>query len=141
MSDALVIDDRLHSTIQVVRAFVTGNVVQPDALPVLIRDVHATLTQLAEPAAAKPEPRKPAVSIGRSVQPDFIVCLEDGKKLKTLKRYLRARFGLTPDQYRARWGLAFDYPMVAPGYAALRSDFAKQNGLGRLGRGARTARA
>ena len=78
-----------------------------------------------------PEKKKPAVPIGRSVQPDYIVCLEDGKKLKMLKRYLRARYNLSPDEYRRRWGLPPDYPMVAPAYAQRRSDFAREIGLGR----------
>jgi predicted transcriptional regulator len=115
-----------------VAAYVSRNAVAADAVPDIIRTVHHALEGLARGAAAPAEERpRPAVPIGRSVQHDFIVCLEDGKKLKMLKRYLRSRYGFTPDEYRKRWGLAADYPMVAPAYAARRSDFAKQIGLGR----------
>lgn len=116
----------------IVAAYVSRNLVSAEAVPEIIRTVHHALEGLssadAEPVEERP---KPAVPIGRSVQRDFIVCLEDGKKLKMLKRYLRSRFDMTPDEYRARWGLPADYPMVAPAYAAQRSDFAKQIGLGR----------
>jgi predicted transcriptional regulator len=116
----------------IVAAFVSRNAVPSDNLPEVIRQVHQALAGLSGAGAAAPQERpKPAVSIGRSVQPDFIVCLEDGKKLKMLKRYLRSRYDMSPDEYRRRWGLAADYPMVAPAYAARRSDFAKQIGLGR----------
>jgi predicted transcriptional regulator len=116
----------------VVAAFVSRNSVPADALPDLIRTVHQALEGLSrDPAPVSDERPKPAVSIGRSVQHDYIVCLEDGKKLKMLKRYLRSRYNMSPDEYRQRWGLAPDYPMVAPAYAARRSDFAKQIGLGR----------
>jgi predicted transcriptional regulator len=117
----------------IVSAFVSRNAVPADALPDVIRTVHQALEGLSRDAAAPvaEERSKPAVSIGRSVQHDFIVCLEDGKKLKMLKRYLRSRYNMSPDDYRKRWGLPPDYPMVAPAYAARRSDFAKQIGLGR----------
>jgi predicted transcriptional regulator len=116
----------------VVAAFVSRNVVPPDALPDVIRSVHQALEGLSRNGTPVVEERpKPAISIGRSVQHDFIVCLEDGKKLKMLKRYLRSRYNMSPDEYRKRWGLPADYPMVAPAYAARRSDFAKQIGLGR----------
>ena len=116
----------------IVAAFVSRNAVPAEALPDVIRTVHQALLGLSGDAAPILEERpKPAVSIGRSVQHDFIVCLEDGKKLKMLKRYLRSRYNMSPDEYRRRWGLAADYPMVAPAYAARRSDFAKQIGLGR----------
>jgi predicted transcriptional regulator len=116
----------------IVAAYVSRNVVPADAVPDIIRTVHQTLEGLAHGTPAVVEDRpKPAVSIGRSVQHDFIVCLEDGKKLKMLKRYLRSRFDMSPDDYRRRWGLPPDYPMVAPAYAARRSDFAKKIGLGR----------
>jgi len=125
--------DLLHLSTGVVAAFVSRNSVPADTLPDLIRTVHSALESLTQNGgAAAPEERpKPAVSIGRSVQHDFIVCLEDGKKLKMLKRYLRSRYNMSPDEYRQRWGLPPDYPMVAPAYAARRSDFAKQIGLGR----------
>ncbi len=117
----------------IVAAYVSRNAVTADAVPDIIRTVHQALVSLTgAPAPAAPEERpKPAVPIGRSVQHDYIVCLEDGKKLKMLKRYLRSRYNMSPDEYRRRWGLAPDYPMVAPAYAARRSDFAKKIGLGR----------
>jgi predicted transcriptional regulator len=116
----------------IVAAYVSRNAVAADAVPDIIRTVHQTLATITRggPAPAEERP-KPAVSLGRSVQHDYIVCLEDGKKLKMLKRYLRSRYNLSPDEYRKRWGLPPDYPMVAPAYAARRSDFAKQIGLGR----------
>lgn len=117
----------------IVAAYVSRNQISADAVPDVIRTVHQALTALTgATAAALPEERpKPAVPIGRSVQHDYIVCLEDGKRLKMLKRYLRSRYNMSPDEYRRRWGLAPDYPMVAPAYAARRSDFAKKIGLGR----------
>ena len=125
-------EDLLQLSTGVVAAFVSRNAVPMDALPDLIRTVHQALEGLSRDSAPVADERpKPAVAIGRSVQHDFIVCLEDGKKLKMLKRYLRSRYKLSPDEYRQRWGLAPDYPMVAPAYAARRSDFAKQIGLGR----------
>jgi len=125
-------EDLLRLGTGIVAAFVSRNAVPADALPDVIRTVHQALQGLSGEAAPVAEERpKPAVSVGRSVQHDFIVCLEDGKKLKMLKRYLRSRYNMSPDEYRKRWGLAADYPMVAPAYAARRSDFAKQIGLGR----------
>ncbi|HZZ31250.1 MAG TPA: MucR family transcriptional regulator [Phenylobacterium sp.] len=116
----------------IVSAFVSRNAIPADALPDVIRTVHQALESLTRDAAPIVVERlKPAAPIGRSVQHDFIICLEDGKKLKMLKRYLRSRYNLSPDDYRKRWGLPADYPMVAPAYAARRSDFAKQIGLGR----------
>jgi predicted transcriptional regulator len=117
----------------IVAAYVARNTVAVEAVPDIIRTVHRALESLANgETQAPPEERpKPAVPIGKSVQHDYIVCLEDGKRLKMLKRYLRSRFNMSPDDYRRRWGLQPDYPMVAPAYAARRSDFAKQIGLGR----------
>jgi predicted transcriptional regulator len=116
----------------IVAAYVSRNIVAADAVPDIIRTVHHALEGLSRAAPAPVEERpKPAVPVSRSVQHDFIVCLEDGKKLKMLKRYLRSRYNMNPDDYRRRWGLPADYPMVAPAYAARRSDFAKQIGLGR----------
>ena len=125
-------EDLLRLSTGVVAAYVSRNSIAADALPDVIRSVHGALEGLSRdtPPAIEERP-KPAVSIGRSVQHDFIVCLEDGKKLKMLKRYLRSRYDMSPDDYRQRWGLPSDYPMVAPAYAARRSDFAKQIGLGR----------
>jgi predicted transcriptional regulator len=126
-------EDILRLGAEIVAAYVSRNAIPADAVPDVIRTVHQALTQLTTGAApAQPEERpKPAVPIARSVQHDHIVCLEDGKKLKMLKRYLRSRYNMSPDDYRRRWGLPPDYPMVAPAYAARRSDFAKQIGLGR----------
>jgi predicted transcriptional regulator len=125
-------EDLLRLSTGVVAAFVSRNAVTAEAIPDLIRSVHRALEGIARNGSALSDERpKPAVSIGRSVQHDFIVCLEDGKKLKMLKRYLRSRYSLSPDEYRLRWGLPADYPMVAPAYAARRSDFAKKIGLGR----------
>jgi predicted transcriptional regulator len=127
-------EDLLRLGAGIVAAYVSRNTVSADAVPDIIRTVHSALTGLngAAAAPAQPEERpKAAVSIARSVQHDYIVCLEDGKKLKMLKRYLRSRYDMSPDEYRRRWGLPPDYPMVAPAYAARRSDFAKQIGLGR----------
>jgi len=118
----------------IVAAYVTRNQVSPAALPELIRSVHQTLQGLGggeTPAAAPAGKQKPAVPISRSVQHDHIVCLEDGKKLTMLKRYLRARYGMSPEEYRRKWGLPPEYPMVAPAYAERRSDFAKKIGLGK----------
>jgi predicted transcriptional regulator len=118
---------------EIVAAYVSRNAVSADAVPDIIRTVHTALEGLSKDGAPAPveERPKPAVPISKSVQHDFIVCLEDGKRLKMLKRYLRSRYDMSPDEYRRRWGLAADYPMVAPAYAARRSDFAKQIGLGR----------
>jgi predicted transcriptional regulator len=125
-------DDLLRLGSEIVAAYVSRNSVTTEAIPELIRTVHQALESLGrDPAPVADERPKPAVPISRSVQHDFIVCLEDGKKLKMLKRYLRSRYGMSPDDYRKRWGLPPDYPMVAPAYAARRSDFAKQIGLGR----------
>jgi predicted transcriptional regulator len=107
-------------------------------LPGLLRGVLAALRDVVPtttPATAAPPQRDPAVPIDRSITPDYLVCLEDGRRLKTLKRHLRAAYGLTPDAYRARWGLPPDYPMVAPGYARKRSSLARAQGLGRPPRG------
>jgi predicted transcriptional regulator len=118
--------------VDIVTAYVSRNRVSADSVPDLIRSIHKTLAGLGREAAPAVDERpKPAVPINKSVQHDYIVCLEDGKRLKMLKRYLRSRFDLSPDDYRRRWGLSPDYPMVAPAYAARRSDFAKQIGLGR----------
>ncbi len=124
--------DIVRLSTEIVAAYVSRNTLQVGAISDVVRAVHGTLTGLNHPAPAQPSPKqKPAISISRSVQPDFIVCLEDGAKLKMLKRYLRSRYDLSPEEYRRKWGLAPDYPMVAPNYAARRSDFAKKIGLGR----------
>ena len=120
----------LTLTAQIVSAHVSNNSVSSEALPDLIRHVHQALSGVGQPAA-EPEKLQPAVPVKRSVFPDYIVCLEDGKKLKMLKRHLQSAYGMTPDQYRERWGLPSDYPMVAPNYAERRSALARQIGLGR----------
>ncbi len=120
----------LALTAQIVSAHVSNNTVPADGLTALIRQVHQALTGVT---AVVPEPEKPqpAVPVKRSVFPDYIVCLEDGKKLKMLKRHLQSAYNMTPEQYRERWGLPQDYPMVAPNYAERRSALARQIGLGR----------
>ena len=120
----------LSLTAQIVSAHTAHNVVTAEALPALIQSVYRTLSNVGAPA---PEPQKlePAVPIKKSVFPDHIVCLEDGKKLKMLKRHLKTAYDMTPEQYRERWGLPRDYPMVAPNYAEKRSALAKSIGLGR----------
>lgn len=124
--------DLLQMTAQVVSAYVGNNSITEGQLPEVIRSVYGSLTSLDATGAAEALPeQKPAVPIKRSVTPDYIVCLEDGKKLKMLKRHLRTTYELTPDEYRAKWGLPADYPMVAPNYAKQRSAFAKKIGLGK----------
>ena len=119
--------DLLRLSAQIVSASVAKNAVPPDALPELIRSVHAALVGVGQPVATEPERPQPAVPIKRSVFADHVVCLEDGAKMTMLKRYLRVRFNLTPEQYRERWGLPRDYPMVAPDYAKRRSALAIRN--------------
>ncbi len=122
----------LELTVQIVAAHVGQNQVAPAALPSLIEQVHSALRNVGQaPAPAPAEKKQPFVAAKRSIFPDYIICLEDGRKLKTLKRHLRSTFGLSPDQYRDKWGLPPDYPMVAPSYAQHRSRLAKQLGLGR----------
>jgi len=123
-------DDLRRHAVQIVAAHVSHNAVAPADLPGLIQQVYGALTGLGQPSAQAPSRPEPAVPIRRSVTPDYIVCLEDGKKLKMLKRHLQAAYGLSPDEYRERWGLPPDYPMVAPNYAKQRSSLAKSIGLG-----------
>lgn len=129
MSDALERATLIRLTVDIVKAFVSKNACMVEDLPKLIADTHAGLTGQSA-AASKPVKPKPAVPISRSVTPDYIVCLEDGRRLKTLKRHLRTAYGMTRDDYRKRWNLPPDYPMVAPNYAARRSALAKEIGLG-----------
>lgn len=123
-------------TTEIVSAYVGRNSVAASDLPELIRTIHATLAEIAsgKAAAAAAEPLTPAVPIRRSVTPDYIISLEDGSKYKSLKRHLATKYGMTPDDYRAKWGLPKDYPMVAPNYAAERSALAVAAGLGQGGR-------
>ena len=148
MNDTIETLDAVERTAEIVAAYVSTNTVAPADLGNLIRDVHLALSGLGNPVVA-PEPLVPAVPVKKSVTSDYIVCLEDGKKFKTLKRHLAIHYGLTPQQYREKWGLPADYPMVAPAYAEARSQLAKSIGLGqkreaapapKTGRG-RTAKA
>ena len=121
--------DLLEQTTGIVVAYLRKNPLSPSDLSRVIREVHASLSTLGNAAAAPAQ--EPAVAIKKSVHPDYLVCLEDGKKLKMLKRHLRTNHAMTPGDYRAKWGLSGDYPMVAPNYAEQRSVFAKDIGLGR----------
>lgn len=124
--------DVLRMAVDIVSAYVANNPVAANEVSHVIDTVYGALNSLnGQGAMAGGEPPKPAVSIRRSVTPDYIVCLEDGKKLKMLKRHLRAAYNMTPDEYRVKWNLPADYPMVAPNYARQRSNFAKKIGLGR----------
>lgn len=117
-------------TAEIVAAYLSRNDVTPDGLPGLIRSVHTALTVPAVSAAAVEEAPVPVVNPKKSVFPDYIICLEDGKKLKMLRRHLKTAYNMTPDEYRARWGLPPEYPMVAPGYSAQRAALAREIGLG-----------
>lgn len=122
----------IEMTTQVVAAYLSNNSVASNQIAEVINTVHEALSTLATGAAEpEPEPLKPAVPVRKSVTPDYIVCLEDGKQLKMLKRHLRTTYNMTPEEYRAKWNLSPDYPMVAPNYAKQRSEFAKKIGLGR----------
>ena len=123
--------DLLDMTAEIVSSYVSNNQVEADALPQLIRNIYETVSGLADAVEPVVELQDPAVPISKSILPDYLVCLEDGRKLKMLKRYLRSKFDMTPEEYRAKWGLPADYPMVAPNYAKLRSKHAKQIGLGK----------
>jgi predicted transcriptional regulator len=121
----------IELTANIVSAYVSNNPVSAGEIPSLISQVHSALLQVsAAQGDAAVEPLRPAVSIKKSITPDHLVCLEDGKKFKSLRRHLRSQYNMTPEQYREKWGLPPDYPMVAPNYAAARSQLAKQMGLG-----------
>jgi predicted transcriptional regulator len=130
MSDTGTRADLLGLTAEIVAAHVSNNSVALADLPNLIQDVYRTLSNVGQPQPQQPERPQPAVPIKKSVTPDYLVCLEDGKKLKMLKRHLKTAYNMTPEQYRERWGLPPDYPMVAPNYAKHRSALAKKIGLG-----------
>jgi predicted transcriptional regulator len=131
-------DELLRMTSEIVTSFVSNNAVSAESLPDVIRSVYRTVSSLAGSPEARPDEKlKPAVPVSKSVGTDYIICLEDGRKLKMLKRYLRSRYDMSPDEYRRRWGLPADYPMVAPAYTERRSEFAKKIGLGK---GVRKAR-
>ena len=125
----------LEMTADIVSAYVGNNTVSAETLPSLIASIHAALSGVSNgPVEAEPEPKEPAVPIRKSINPDFLICLEDGRKFKSLKRHLRTKYDMSPEEYRTKWGLPKDYPMVAPNYAKARSDLAKQMGLGQGGR-------
>ena len=118
-------------TANIVSAYLSNNPTPASEIPNLISQIHAALMRVSSGRTDTPtEPAKPAVSLKKSVNPDYLVCLEDGKRFKSLKRHLRTQYNMTPEQYRDKWGLPPDYPMVAPNYAAARSHLAKQMGLG-----------
>jgi predicted transcriptional regulator len=120
----------LGLTARIVSAHVANNATGSEVLPKVIRDIYTALTNVSVPDAPPVEKLSPAVPVKKSVFPDYIICLEDGKRLKMLKRHLASAYNLTPEQYREKWGLAVNYPMVAPNYAERRSSLAKQIGLG-----------
>ncbi len=123
--------DLVDMATEIVSAYVSANQVTTQELPALIRTVHTALRDVVSaPHAALDIAQEPAVAIKKSVTPDFIICLEDGKRFKSLKRHLRTKYSMTPDEYRAKWSLTHDYPMVAPNYAKERSNLAKRMGLG-----------
>jgi predicted transcriptional regulator len=126
-------NDLIDLSTEIVAAYVSHNALSVSDLPKLIADVHLALKGLKAPGSVVEvtEEQKPAVAIKKSVAADYIICLEDGKKFKSLKRHLRTHYDLSPEQYREKWGLPADYPMVAPNYSATRSRLAKDNGLGR----------
>ena len=131
MTDDTASGNYIELTAGIVSAYVSNNSVSANDIAGLINQVHAALLRVSTGQSdAQPEPLKPAVSIKKSITPDHLVCLEDGKKFKSLKRHLRTQYNMTPEQYRDKWGLAPDYPMVAPNYAEARSQLAKQMGLG-----------
>ena len=131
MSENVTSETYIELTAEIVSAYVSNNPVSASELPGLINQVHSALTRVSGGSIDVPiEPLKPAVPVKKSISPDHIVCLEDGKKFKSLKRHLRTQYNMTPEQYREKWGLPPDYPMVAPNYAEARSQLAKQMGLG-----------
>ena len=141
MSDNLASANYIELAADIVSAYVSNNSVPSGDLPTLINDVHLALVKVGGNTSETPtEAPKPAIPVKKSITPDYIVCLEDGRKLKMLKRHLRTQYNMTPEQYRERWGLPSDYPMVAPNYAKARSQLAKDMGLGQQRR-KRRARA
>lgn len=131
MSEEALNSNLIDLTADIVSAYVSNNAVASADLPGLISDVFDALQRTSGVAVdPEPEPQKPAVSIKKSIMPDYIICLEDGKKFKSLKRHLRTHYDMTPEEYREKWNLPSDYPMVAPNYAAARSALAKKMGLG-----------
>ena len=135
MTDNTASGNYIELTAGIVSAYVSNNTVASSDIPSLINQIHTALLRVSTGTSdAQPEPLKPAVSIKKSITPDHLVCLEDGKKFKSLKRHLRTQYNMTPEQYRDKWGLPPDYPMVAPNYAVARSQLAKKMGLGQQAR-------
>lgn len=131
MSAKMAEGNHIQLTADIVSAYLSHNSLPPGDIPGLINQIHNALSRVSTGQGEAPsEPLKPAVSVKRSITPEYIVCLEDGKKFKSLKRHLRTQYNMTPEQYREKWSLPLDYPMVAPNYAAARSQLAKQMGLG-----------
>ena len=134
--------DVIEMTAEIVAAYVENNTISTTELPSLIQSVHRALSGISTGTeTVEVAPKEPAVPVRRSITPDHLVCLEDGRKFKSLKRHLRTKYNMSPEDYRAKWGLAKDYPMVAPNYAKARSELAKQMGLGQGGRQAARAPA
>ena len=131
--------ETLHLTTDIISAFVSNNTVSAEDLPALLQEVHDAIRALAAGGTAHAGNQQPAVPINKSITPEYVICLEDGKKLKMLKRYLRTQYDMSPEDYRRKWGLAADYPMVAPNYAKRRSQFAKNIGLGRTASSTKSA--
>ena len=132
-TEAMDKSETLHLTTDIVSAFVSNNSVPAEQLQDLLQSTFATLSTLSGQSEAEQTNQKPAVPVKKSITDDYLICLEDGKKLKMLKRYLRTQYDMSPEDYRRKWGLPADYPMVAPNYAKRRSEFAKQIGLGTQG--------
>jgi predicted transcriptional regulator len=135
----IIVDEKSRSelvelTAEIAAAYVENNTVPASDLPALIGSIHRALANIEAPAAPVEPVRTPAVSVRKSIGDDYLICLEDGRKFKSLKRHLRTKYNMSPEEYRAKWGLPRDYPMVAPSYAKARSDLAKQMGLGQGGR-------
>ncbi|MFT5507902.1 MAG: putative transcriptional regulator [Hyphomicrobiaceae bacterium] len=131
MSDQADKPELVDKTTRIVEAFVSHNQIEVRDLPALISDVHAALDKISQDTPAQERPaQKPAVAVSKSIMPDYIICLEDGKEFKSLKRHLRTHYALSPEEYREKWNLPHDYPMVAPNYARARSELAKKMGLG-----------
>ncbi|WP_201752132.1 Ros/MucR family transcriptional regulator [Microvirga arsenatis] len=142
MSDNIAASNYIELAADIVSAYVSNNSVPSSDLPTLINEVHSALLRVGGGTVEAPvEAPKPAIPVKKSVTPDYIVCLEDGKKFKSLKRHLRTQYNMTPEQYREKWGLPVDYPMVAPNYAKARSELAKEMGLGQQRRKRRSSRA
>jgi predicted transcriptional regulator len=140
--DSVEQDDLVQLTAEIVSAYVSNNKIESSEIGKLIEEVHVALKRAPNASATQePEPPVPAVPIRKSVTPDYIVSLEDGRKFKSLKRHLQGTYGMTPEEYRTKWGLPRDYPMVAPNYAKARSDLAKKMGLGRKSGGRGQAEA